>query len=108
VAPYLSRASVTVIPLRSGGGTRLKILEAMAAGLPVVTTCVGAEGLELASGVEAVVSDSMAELASATVQLLGDSERAIALAAAGRARVEEDYGWSAIGRRLAVALAGTD
>ena len=60
VRPYLQEASVLAVPLEAGGGTRLKILEAFAAGLPVISTAVGCEGLEVSDGVHLLVTDRAA------------------------------------------------
>jgi glycosyltransferase involved in cell wall biosynthesis len=104
VLPYLRRASVTVVPLQSAGGTRLKILEAMAAGVPVVTTSVGAEGLDLRHGEDAVIAESAAGLSAATVHLLSDPQAARTLATAARTRVEAEFGWDRSARRLSTVF----
>lgn len=89
--PYLSSASVVVVPLRLGGGTRIKILEACAAGRPVVSTTIGAEGLDLEPGKELLVEDDPAEFARAVIALLRDPARCDALAKAGRTAIVERY-----------------
>jgi glycosyltransferase involved in cell wall biosynthesis len=95
------RASrVFIAPILSGAGTRVKILEAMALGLPVVSTSIGAEGLGIIPGQHAVVEDDAKEFARAVACLLTDSSTAEALGAAGRAYVEQHYDWSVIGQRL--------
>lgn len=99
VSDYLERAALSIVPLRSGGGTRLKILEAMAHGIPVVSTGVGAEGLGLSSD-EIVFADTPAELAARSLELLADPVRARALAAAARRRVAADFAWEGIGAHL--------
>jgi polysaccharide biosynthesis protein PslH len=104
VRPYLDRATLAAIPLRTGGGTRIKILEAMAAGVPVVTTPLGAEGLDLEHGREAWIADSDGELAAGILQLLSDRHRAATLAAAARRRAEADFGWDRSARELAALL----
>jgi glycosyltransferase involved in cell wall biosynthesis len=100
VAPYLQRASVSVVPLESGGGTRLKILEAMAAGVPVVSTTIGAEGLGLRSGIEAILTDGAPDIAKAIIRILAHAETSRSIAFAARRRVQQDYGWDAIADRL--------
>jgi glycosyltransferase involved in cell wall biosynthesis len=96
IRPYLASAAVTVIPLHSGGGTRLKILEAFAAGVPVISTTVGAEGLDVASGEQLLLADSPEEFAAATLLVLREPIFAERLADSGRARVRERYGWEQI------------
>ena len=103
VQEHLEQASVVVVPLRIGGGTRLKIYEAMAMAKAVVSTTVGAEGLEVTSGRDIVLADGEPRLASAVVQLLRDrSEReryeqaAVALA--------RSFDWSAIAEQFAAVL----
>ena len=93
VRPHIARASVYVVPLRVGGGTRLKIFEALAMGKAVVSTTVGAEGLPLTPGEHFLQEDDPARFAAAVVDLLRDSERRRALGAAGRRLVEERYSW---------------
>jgi glycosyltransferase involved in cell wall biosynthesis len=75
VRPYIAGASVYVVPLRMGGGTRLKVLEAMAMGKAMVSTTVGAEGFDVVSGRELVLADTPAGFAAAVVDLLGDRAR---------------------------------
>jgi polysaccharide biosynthesis protein PslH len=100
VLPYLHRATLTVLPLRSGGGTRLKVLEAMASGTPVLSTAIGVEGLDLRHQVEAWIGDRPRDLAEGVLALLADPSRAAAMALTARRRVERDYAWSAIGADL--------
>jgi sugar transferase (PEP-CTERM/EpsH1 system associated) len=98
--PHLAGAAVYVVPLRIGGGTRLKILEAMAMGLPVVSTSVGCEGLELGADRELLVADTPAAFAVATLRLLRDRELAARLGRAGRRRVESTYSWDSVADAL--------
>jgi glycosyltransferase involved in cell wall biosynthesis len=100
LVPYAARCCLSVVPLRVGGGTRLKILTAMALGLPVVSTIVGCEGLELRNGDELVVADEPAQIAQNIVTLLRDKAQRILLAEAGRALVEARYDWQNIFPRL--------
>ena len=74
VRPYLAEGSVCVVPLRAGGGTRIKIFEAMAAGLPVVSTRIGAEGLPLEDGVHCFLADEPGQFADRVVELLRNPE----------------------------------
>jgi glycosyltransferase involved in cell wall biosynthesis len=104
--PYWDRAAVAVVPLLAGGGTRLKILEAAACGVPVVSTPVGAEGLDLLPGSEIVIAEGAEEFAEAVARLLADPPARRSLAAAARARVEGQYDWRSIGRRFARELSG--
>ncbi|HET6818035.1 MAG TPA: glycosyltransferase family 4 protein [Mycobacteriales bacterium] len=98
MAPYVAAARVAVVPLRFGTGTRLKVLEAWAAGRPVVGTSIGLMGLDYEPGVHALVADDAGGLADATVTALGDGTTAGHLADAGRALVLDKYDWSQIGR----------
>jgi glycosyltransferase involved in cell wall biosynthesis len=98
VRPYVAAAAVYVVPLRIGGGTRLKIFEALAMGKPVVSTTVGAEGLPLVPGTHFVQADDPRAFAGAVVSLLRDAERRKALGAAGRRLVVERYSWAEVAR----------
>jgi glycosyltransferase involved in cell wall biosynthesis len=100
VRPFLHRATMLVVPLRVGGGSRLKVLEALACGTPVASTRVGAEGLALASGRHLEVSDDVDALAGCIVRLLRDPERARRQAEAGRTQVLHCYDWDGLARRL--------
>ena len=100
VRPYVARGSVYVVPLRVGGGTRLKIFEALAMGKPVVSTTVGAEGLPLVPGEHFLAADEPARFAGAVVSLLQDPVRRRALGAAGRRLVEERYSWPQVAREF--------
>jgi glycosyltransferase involved in cell wall biosynthesis len=103
-APFFERCRVFVVPLRYGGGTRLKIIEALARGVPVVSTTIGCEGLELEDGKEILVRDDPVELATAIERLLVDDELCTRLAESGRRAVEARYDWDAIGELLAASL----
>jgi len=100
VRPFLASAEVVVVPLRIGSGTRLKILEAMAMGRPVVSTRVGAEGLDLRDGVDALLADTEEEFADRVLTLLGDEDLRQRLAGNGRQLVEERYSWRALAPKL--------
>lgn len=101
VRSYVNDASVYVVPLRVGGGTRLKVLDAMASGKALVSTTIGAEGLELVPDEHLVIADDPGGFAEQTIALLRDGERRVALGLRARALVESRYAWPIIGRRLA-------
>ena len=98
VRPSVAEGSVYVVPLRAGGGTRLKIFEALAMARPVVSTTVGAEGLGIGPGRHYACADDPHAFADAVVALLRDPARRAALGAAGRHLVETCYSWPTIGR----------
>jgi len=103
--PTLAEAIVCAVPLRTGGGTRLKILEAWAAGIPVVSTRVGAVGLAGSeSGVHLLHADTREEFAAACVRLLTEPEFAQRLAKNARQLAEERYDWSALAAQVADVL----
>jgi len=93
VRDELRRASIVVVPLRIGGGTRIKILEAMASGRAVISTSIGAEGLNVQNGVHLRTADEPARFAETAVALLHSPEDRRHLAAAGRKLVENEYSW---------------
>ena len=104
VRPLIWDSAVCVAPLRVGGGTRLKILEAMALGRPVVATSKGAEGLEVTHGYDILIADDPATFADCILRLLADPSLRERLAQAARQTVEEKYDWRIIGRRLDALL----
>jgi glycosyltransferase involved in cell wall biosynthesis len=95
VTPYLARSRVVVAPLRAGGGTRLKIMEALDVGRPVVATTVGCEGLGDLVGRGVVTADTVAGLAGAVADLLLDPAGAAALGQIGHDAVKADHSWDA-------------
>jgi glycosyltransferase involved in cell wall biosynthesis len=99
VRPFLANCGVLTVPLRIGGGSRLKILEALASGLPVVSSRVGAEGLELKAG-EHFIHAEEDEMAEALVQAIRQPERGLTLAANGRQVVLERYDWDGLADKL--------
>jgi polysaccharide biosynthesis protein PslH len=94
--PFIAESAVYVAPLRMGGGTRFKLLEAMALTRPIVSTTIGAEGFAVRSGQELLLADTPENFADAVVQLLNDSARAAAIGQAGLAFAQAHYDWSAI------------
>jgi sugar transferase (PEP-CTERM/EpsH1 system associated) len=100
VRPYIATAAVYLVPLRIGGGTRLKVLEAMAMGKAIVSTALGCEGFDLVPGQELVIADTPADFASAVVTLLRDPERRARLGRAARRFAGARYDWHSIVPRL--------
>jgi len=96
VRPHMAEAAVYVVPLRIGGGTRLKIFEALSMAKAVVSTAVGAEGLPLAPGRHFLQADDPAAFAEAVTSLLRNPARRHAIGAAGRGLVEARYSWSKV------------
>jgi glycosyltransferase involved in cell wall biosynthesis len=99
VRPYLARASAVIAPLRIGGGTRLKILEAMAMGKAVVSTSLGAEGLAVTHERDIILADGAGAFADAIDRVL-DQDLAASLGSAGRRLVEDNYDWRHSARKL--------
>ena len=96
VKPYFEQAAVYVAPLRMGGGTRLKLLEAMSMEKPIVATSLGAEGYPVESGRELLLADSPSDFANAVIHLLRDRPRRLELGRVARAFVEKRYDWRVI------------
>ncbi len=95
VRPYIAEAEVVIVPLRVGGGTRIKIPEAMAMSKAVVSTAIGAEGLPFRSGREICIADEPGDFADAVTALLHNRSQRTSIAAAARKIVVEKYGWDA-------------
>lgn len=100
VIPYYRQSGVCVVPLRAGGGTRLKILEAMALGRPVVSTTIGCEGLNVIDGVHLLIADDPDQFANKTIRLLSDQELYQRIATNGRKLVEDQYDWDKVAGKL--------
>ncbi len=100
IRPVVARAWAAIVPLRVGGGTRLKILEALALGTPVVSTSKGAEGLDLQDGEHLLIADTPREFAEAVTRLLSDAALREALGRRGQERVRRLYDWERIGAQL--------
>ncbi|MFQ6041174.1 MAG: glycosyltransferase family 4 protein [Candidatus Poribacteria bacterium] len=100
VKPYIAKASVYVVPLRIGGGTRLKILEALAMEKAVVSTTIGCEGLQLTPGRDIFIADEPEKFARLVIQLTKDEKFRRRLGKSGRRQVEEKYDWRSIGKQL--------
>lgn len=104
VRPYMERAAAYIVPLRIGGGTRLKIYEAMAMEKAIVSTTIGAEGLPVRDGVELLLADTPEDFAGAVERVLNDEKFASALGARARALVRERFGWSKASESFAAIL----
>jgi polysaccharide biosynthesis protein PslH len=98
--PIMADASVLIAPLRMGSGTRLKVVEGLAMGKAMVSTSLGCEGIDVRDGEHLWIADSPEQFAAAVLKLLDDQAAAARLGAAGRAMVEQCYGWDSIVRRL--------
>jgi glycosyltransferase involved in cell wall biosynthesis len=107
IRPLVTGAWACVVPILEGGGTRLKILEAMALGTPVVATSKGAEGLDVADGKDILIADEPDEFAGHVICLLRDRALRQRLAAQARRLAEQRYEWTQIGQRFALLVEST-
>jgi glycosyltransferase involved in cell wall biosynthesis len=107
IRPVVSGAWACVVPLRKGGGTRLKILEAMALGTPVVATSKGAEGLDVSPGENILIADEPEAFAHQVVRLIRSAELRNTLAVNGRQLVEQRYSWAQIGEEFRMLVEET-
>jgi glycosyltransferase involved in cell wall biosynthesis len=98
--PHLAQAAAIVVPLRMGGGTRLKIVEGMAMGKAIVSTALGAEGIDIVNGKDILIADDPTEFADAVLRLLDDPGLAAAIGAEARRVAVQRYAWTAAARRL--------
>ncbi len=94
--PYVSRAGAFVVPLRMGSGTRLKVLEGLAMGRPLVSTSLGCEGIAAVNGEHLLVADEPRQFAQSVLRLLDDADLAAHLGRRGRTLVEDRYSWPSI------------
>jgi len=104
IRPFLSQAAVCVVPLRIGGGTRLKIFEAMSMAKTVVSTTIGAEGLPVRAGEHLLIADEPAEFAQSTVALLRDPTRRRTIGLTARDLVVQNYSWTRVAKQFAEVL----
>jgi len=104
IRPYLARGCVYVVPLLVGGGTRIKIFEAMAAGKAVVSTTIGAEGLPVRHGENILLADEPEAFAKCVGELLSNTVLRIQISTSARVFVEEKYSWKAVGQIIAESL----
>lgn len=96
IRPTLARSTASIVPLRKGGGTRVKILEALALGTPVISTSKGAEGLDLINGRDIIVADDPAVFAAEVLRLMGDRQLRESLSTAGKLAVASRYDWDLV------------
>jgi glycosyltransferase involved in cell wall biosynthesis len=96
IRPYVAEASLVIVPLRIGGGTRLKIFEAMAMGKAVVSTPIGAEGLPVTHGKDIMIADTPRSFARNVIDLLRRPEQRKSLGFLARRHVEEQYSWNVV------------
>ena len=106
VRPYLWGACVSIVPLRIGGGTRLKIYEAMAAEVPVISTRVGAEGLSVTDGRDICLANDPQDFATGILQLLSSTAERSAISTAALALVTEQFSWDSVTERFEGILEG--
>ena len=104
IRPFVARGAVCIVPLRIGGGTRLKIFEAMAMGKAVVSTSVGAEGLAVRSGENILLADTPKDFAESVISLLRDANRRQQFGTAARTLVQENYSWTKVADDFARTL----
>ena len=104
IEPFFRRSRAMVVPLRSGSGMRVKILDALARGMPTVTTSVGCEGIDARSGSHLLIADTPTAFAAAVVRLLTDDELAMSLSKSSRELVQNKYDESVVGRQTLAAL----
>jgi glycosyltransferase involved in cell wall biosynthesis len=100
IIPYYQKSKVSIVPLRAGGGSRLKILESMALGRPVVSTAIGAKGLRVINQENIIIADSPLNFAQGVIRLLQDKDLRDTISRSAREMVESNYDWSVISRKL--------
>jgi glycosyltransferase involved in cell wall biosynthesis len=100
VRPYLWGSAVSIVPLRIGGGTRLKIYEAMAARIPVVSTVVGAEGLDVRDGENIFIADQPDAFAERCLELLEDRSLSCRMACSAWDMIAERYSWEVVSQKF--------
>jgi len=100
VRPYLERAMISVAPIFVGTGTKLKILEALGAGLPVVTTTIGAEGIDVVNGVDLLIANTPEDFADYCIRLLTDRKLRDELASSGKGLIQEKYDLHVMARKV--------
>ena len=104
VAPYYHKSAVSVVPLLSGSGTRLKVLEAMSMGTPIVSTSIGSDGINYKAGSDRMIADEPALFAQQVVALMQKKEKRLSIQKNARHLVIEQYDWNKVGKDLASGL----
>lgn len=104
IRPYVARSAVYVVPLQSGGGTRLKVLDALAMGKAMVSTPVGCEGIQVTDGKEIMIAENAEKFADRLIELLNTPSQRLMLGSNGRRLVEEHYSWDRIGKSMLADL----
>jgi glycosyltransferase involved in cell wall biosynthesis len=104
VVPYYKDAGVSILPARFGRGTRLKVLEAMCLGNPLISTAIGVEGLGAVAGRDFILAEGSDEIAAATVRLMNDSAQFDSIRNAARRFAVENYDWSVMGAQMDSSL----
>jgi glycosyltransferase involved in cell wall biosynthesis len=104
VKPWYNKAAVSIVPLLTGSGTRLKILEAMSYGLPVVSTSKGAEGIDYTNGEDIVIADDEKEFSESLKSILIDKQKRISISENGRILVTKQYDWNVIGKSMDIFI----
>jgi len=100
VRPYIGTACVYIVPLRIAGGSRLKILEAMAMGKAVVSTSIGAEGFDFVSGQNIMIADGPEDFANAVIRCMDNPELRHRISDNGQKLVHQNYRWELLGEKL--------
>lgn len=100
VRPHIGKAAVYIVPLRIGGGTRLKILDAMAMGKAIVSTTIGAEGIDVTHGKNILIADTPEDFSKQVIKVLNDTKLRESLGMEGRKLVEKKYSWDVIGKEM--------
>ncbi|MDE3184120.1 MAG: glycosyltransferase family 4 protein [Bacteroidota bacterium] len=104
VKPFYNQSAISIVPLKTGSGTRLKILEAMSYGVPVVSTSQGAEGIGYTDGVDIIIADEEKLFAQQIIHLLKDKEQRLLIQKNARQLVERKYDWNIIGNDLSAFI----
>jgi glycosyltransferase involved in cell wall biosynthesis len=100
VRPYFAGATISICPIRDGGGTRLKILDAMAMGMPIISTTIGCEGIDVSPGKNVLIADTPEEIVNSIGKLINDDMLREKLSNYARITVENKYSWNIIGQKL--------
>ena len=100
VKPFYNQASLSIVPLKTGSGTRLKILESMSYGVPVVSTSQGAEGIEYTDSFDIIIGDEEKAFAESVIKLIKNKERRLSIQKNARKLVRSKYDWNIIGTEL--------